>query len=71
MSRCPGCGMKECCGADLEPQLQAAKERIRALREALKYIAQHVDLDKDFNHIWTIEAKHAMSALQSDDKGAT
>ena len=38
MSRCPGCGMKECCGADLEPQLQAAKERIEKLEDALEKV---------------------------------
>ena len=32
MSRCPECGQKECCGATLSEELDAAKAVIRRLR---------------------------------------
>ena len=47
MSRCPECGMKECCGADMAPEIETHEATIADLHERLaKIVALVTELNQ-------------------------
>ena len=76
MSRCPQCGMKDCCGGDFVAELEAAHteiERLRDENEALKdLIAGAADELGDFppSKRWVDQfVKRAEAALAAKGEG--
>ena len=43
MSRCPICGMKECCGGELTEEIEALQEQLKEAREVIEF---YDDLDR-------------------------
>ena len=57
MSRCPQCGMKECCGADMDPVIEKHASTIAELRERHAAFVRRI-------------REHAADVFNSADEGS-